>query len=413
MEDDFSVSQNETRNTIVFDNVTVDCKSLVTRGYATTASNALSTITSFQTWAYDNTTDGLYMGNSETSGRVVTNTGTALAPVWSYSPQQFWPVNPLNFVAVTPTAAPTGGTLTHSTASASNVVTLTSNYTVPVDVENQIDLMYAEADGVTKSSNGGNVPYNFKHALSQIVFKGKLPTSGAITKVTIAEISLCNIKSTGTISFSSDGIFYGGELYGTTSIPANYTLDADDLEKSVFEVGQGGIVAGTAFNLTVSENNTKKNAWMLLPQHTAAWAGPAAINASPASGAYLKVRAQLEKDGVVILGNAEADAFYIPLTANWDRSKKYIYTLEFNGTNALKPITFSVAAQDWIEVDAYYSYNDITATANAAQDMSASLTNTGNFSGITAIDNSHFAIVDDKSSKDGTPSRCPLIQMVL
>ena len=401
LEDDFSVSQNETRNTIVFDNVTVDSKSLVTRGYATTASNALSTITSFQTWAYDNTTDGLYMGNSETSGRVVTNTGTALAPVWSYSPQQFWPVNALNFVAVTPAAAPTGGTLTHSTASASNVVTLTSNYIVPVDVENQVDLMYAEADGVTKSSNGGNVPYTFKHALSQIVFKGKLPTSGAITKVTIAEISLCNVNSAGIISFSSDGIFYGGGLYGTTSVPVKYTLDAGDLENSVFEVGQGGVVAGTSFNLTVSENNTKKNSWMLLPQHTAAWAGPAAINASPASGAYLKVRAQLEKDGVVILGNAEADAFYIPLTANWDRSKKYIYTLEFNGTNALTPITFSVAAQDWIEVDAYYAYNDITATANAAQDMSASLTNTGNFSGITAIDNSHFAIVDDKSSNEG------------
>jgi len=354
----------------------VDGSAIGTRGYATTAANALTQIGSFQTWAYDDTTDGLYMGASATSGRVVTGDG---AGAWSYSPQQFWPVNPLNFVAVTPADAPTGGTLTHSTASASNVVTLTSNFVNPTDVENQVDIMYASADDIEKGDNAGNVPFTFKHALSQIVFKGKFNDAGAVTKVTIAEISLCNINSAGTLVYTSTDGFYGGaEQPATSGTPANFTLDAGDLEGAVFDVADvltpavlytaedeaenpehvagtvktPAVLRGTTpFNLTISENATKKNAWMMIPQTTAAWAGPAAINATPASGAYLKVRAQIEKDGVVILGNAAADALYIPLSINWDRSKKYIYTLEFNGANALTPITFSVAAQDWTDAD--------------------------------------------------------------
>lgn len=355
----------------------------VTRGYATTAANALSTITDFGAWAYDDTTDGLYMGASATAGRLVSNTGDAETPVWSYTPQQFWPVNALNFVAITPYSD--ASITSNSTASASNVVTLTSTVELDTDVEDQKDIMMAKADGITKTTSAGNVPFTFEHALSQIVFRGKFNSAGAVTKVTIAEISLCNINKDGTLVYTSEGTWYGGANQPATSgTPADFTLEASDLEGSVFDVADvvtpavlyvaedDEVVAGTAsvgdvktpavlrgttpFDLTVSNNSTKKNAWMMIPQTTAAWegtdgAGKAGINATPASGAYLKVRAQLEKDGVVILGNAAADALYIPLSVNWDRSKKYIYTLEFNGANALSPITFSVAAQDWTDAD--------------------------------------------------------------
>ena len=357
---------------------------LATRGYATTTANALEQITNFQTWAYDDVTRGLYMGVSASAGRQVNNTGTALAPVWSYTPQQFWPVNALNFVAVTPYSDASYGAFT-TTATANDApaedsyVTLSVPVTLDTDVEDQKDIMMAKADGITKGTNGGNVPFTFEHALSQIVFKGKFNDAGAVTKVTIAEISLCNVKSTGTLVYTSEGTWYGGATKPAVSgDPANFTLDAGDLQGSVFDVADvvtpavlyedadeaaaagkevgdvktPAVLRGTTpFDLTISENATKKNAWMMIPQTTDAWAGPAAINATPASGAYLKVRAQIEKDGVVILGNAAADALYIPLSINWDRSKKYIYTLEFNGANALTPITFSVAAQDWTDAD--------------------------------------------------------------
>ena len=89
----------------------------------------------------------------------------------------------------------------------------------------------------------------------------------------------------------------------------------------------------------------------MIPQTTTPWAGPVAIGTLPASGTYLKIRARLEKDGVVILGNAQSDALYIPLAVNWERNRKYTYTIEFNGLNALTPITFSVTAQDWDDVE--------------------------------------------------------------
>ena len=337
-------------NMINIGHVNVEGNMVDTRGFATTATNASSTITTLQTWGYDASTDELYLGESATTGRTASGSGST----WTYSPTQYWPVNALNFVAVAPAAYAAAG-ISHATASNAGVVTLTDNLTLPTDVENQVDLMYANQAGITRTTEMGNVPFTFKHALSQVVFKGRIGTSGAVTKVTIAEISLVNINKTGTITYTSSGQWFGGsndQLYGTSSTPATFTLDASDLEASVFEVGtgEGYVSAGAAFDLTTSTNSTKKNAWMMLPQRTAAASGSYKVgDSAPASGAYLKIRAQLEKDGVVILGNAASDAFYIPLSVNWDRSKKYTYTIEFNGASSLYPITFSVASQDWTD----------------------------------------------------------------
>lgn len=327
--------------------------SLATRGIATTPS-ALQ-FTDFQTWGYDAEDGGQYMGVSNTVGRTVSNTGTDLAPEWTYSPIQFWPLNALNFVAIAP--AEPNGVSANAVAQdgTSKDITISTTIALSGNVEDQDDIMYAEGDGLEADTEDGNVGYTFKHALSQIVFMGKLPTSGTITKVDIAEITLGNIGSAGTLTFDNNGAFFGGtNAYITTTTPAAFTLDADDLEGSVFEAGVSGVVAGTAFDLTTSSNATKKNAWFMLPQRSAAWV-PAndsqlkagALNAAPATGAYLKIRAQLEKDGVVVLENDKP--IYIPLAANWDRTKKYIYTIEFNGSAALTPITFSVTAQDWTD----------------------------------------------------------------
>lgn len=360
-DDDLAGGQVAQKEGIGFD-VKSDGNAHVTRGFATNAANALEQIADFQTWAYDAVDGGLYMGTSASAGRTVSNSGTALAPVWSYTPQQFWPVNALNFVAITPNSP--NGVTANAVAQdgTSKDITLTSRVTLSTNVEDQDDIMFAEKDGITKATANGDVPFVFKHALSQIVFKGKLPTSGAVTKVTIAEITLGNIGKTGDLTFTSKGAFFGGtNAYIATTANDNFTLDADDLEASVWDdeaKGLNNATAGTAFDLTVSDNATKKNAWFMLPQRSAAWVNSNAdelkaggMASAPATGAYLKIRAQLEKDGVVILGNAASDAIYIPLDANWDRSKKYIYTIEFNGTSALTPITFSVTAQDWTDAD--------------------------------------------------------------
>lgn len=386
-DDDLSQAPAQTRG-IGFD-VKSDY-SLVTRGYAVNSTNVSTVLPDFQTWAYDDNTNVLYMGTSGTVGKTVTNTSMD-GSAWDYAPSQFWPVNPLNFVAIAP-ATPNGVT-GNSTASTSNIVTLTTNLTLSTNVEDQDDIMFAEADDIESTDDAANVPFTFKHALSQIVFKGKFDGLHAISKVTIAEIALGGVNKTGTLIFNSEGQFYGGETQpATVSTPAVFSLDAGDLEESVWDENQvvtpavlytaedDEVIAGTAnigdvktpavllgtssFDLTISNNSTKKNAWMLIPQETAAWDGVSYTAGVPTSGAYIKLRVKLESYNsatdsyVTIKNNAEEDAIYLPLAIDWDRSTKYIYTLEFNGSNALTPITFSVAAQNW--TDAYPQPGDIS-----------------------------------------------------
>ena len=347
--------------------------SQVTRGLATN-SGAIQ-FTDFQTWGYDATVGGLYMGASATAGKTV----SLVSSTWTYSPTQFWPVNPLAFVAIAPAASAeiTGNSVAQD--GTSKVVTITSGITLDTDVEDQDDIMFAASRAadvadpaalgaygpVARADHNGDVPLNFQHALSQIVFKGKLPTDPTVTEVEIAEISLGNIPSQGSLTFTSAGAFYGGNttITPTASTEAVFSLDAGDLEAANWGVGgtldtYDNATAGTAFDLTVSNSATKPtakhgNAWFMLPQALTAWVPNAgetkagALNSAPGTGAYLKVRATLKKDGVTILNNT--DAVYMPIGQTWERGKKYIYTIEFNGTNALYPITFSVTAEDWVD----------------------------------------------------------------
>ena len=357
----------QARDAIGF-NISADGMKASTRGLATNSGSII--FTDFQAWGYDAVDGGLYMGADATSGVTVTNT----AGVWGYTPTQFWPVNALNFVAIAPAASAeiTGNSVAQD--GTSKVLTLTSAIALDTDVEDQDDIMFAASrtadvtdpapalgayGPVAKGDHDGDVPLNFQHALSQIVFKGKLPANGMVTEVEIAEISLGNIPSEGSLTFTSAGAFYGGNatITPTASTEAVFSLDAGDLEDANWGVGgtndtYSNATAGTAFDLTISNNATKKNAWFMIPQTTLAWTGPAAINATPASGAYLKIRAQLEKDGVVLLGNAAADALYIPLSVDWERGKKYIYTLEFNGDSALSPISFDMTVSNWTDAAA-------------------------------------------------------------
>ena len=379
----------QARDAIGF-NISADGMKASTRGLATNSGSII--FTDFQAWGYDAVDGGLYMGADATSGVTVTNT----AGVWGYTPTQFWPVNALNFVAIAPAASAeiTGNSVAQD--GTSKVLTLTSAIALDTDVEDQDDIMFAASrtadvtdpapalgayGPVAKGDHDGDVPLNFQHALSQIVFKGKLPANGMVTEVEIAEISLGNIPSEGSLTFTSAGAFYGGNatITPTASTEAVFSLDAGDLEDANWGVGgtndtYSNATAGTAFDLTISNNATKKNAWFMLPQALTAWeyrADPSApataadkaklkagglwngvdANVEPASGAYMKVRATLKKNGVTILGNAESDAVYIPIGDTWERGKKYIYTIEFNGTGALTPITFSVTAVDWTDAD--------------------------------------------------------------
>ena len=330
-EDDGSGSAltSKSGNLISFSTTAIGSNSVSARGIATEKDNFTTRITNFQTWAYNGTNP--YMGTA-TAGVNVTKTGSD----WVYSPTQYWPVGALNFVALTPaTDASITGVSTTATASA---VTLNTAVTLSTNVEEQVDIMCANADAIEKTTDDGNVPYTFHHALSQVLFKGKLIGNGTITKATIASITIGNARKSGTIHYTSTNQW--PEIDDQSS-PARFTLEAEDLEKTVFTSETDGT---DAFDLTSSKNANKKNAWFMLPQTVSA------DNNNVSNGAYLEICVRLEKGDVVIL--SENTPIQLPFPINWERNKKYTYVIEFNGSNALTPITFSVEDVDnWTAED--------------------------------------------------------------
>lgn len=328
-EDGVMASNGKDSNLISFSTNAIGSNRISARGIATEKDNFATRITNFQTWAYNGANP--YMGTAS-AGVSVTKSGAD----WIYSPTQYWPVSALNFVAITPaTDASITGVSTTATAAA---VTLNAAVTIDTDVEDQVDIMCANADGIEKTTDNGNVPYTFHHALSQVLFKGKLIGNGTITKATIASITIGNARKTGTIHYTSTNTW---PEIDDLSAPSRFTLTAEDLEKTVFTLEDDGTDVAV---LTSSKEADKKNAWFMLPQTVSA------NNDNVSEGAYLEICVKLEKGDVVILN--DNTPIQLPFPINWERNKKYTYVIEFNGSNALTPITFSVEDVDnWTAED--------------------------------------------------------------
>ncbi|MGN0238351.1 MAG: fimbrillin family protein, partial [Lepagella sp.] len=97
----------------------------------------------------------------------------------------YWPnTGAINFFAIR-----NGGTNTWNAAEGGS---LTSDYTVPADVADQKDFIYAYASSEKTSDK---VPLQFKHALSQVVFKAK--NTDTNIEVKIDEVQVCGLKNTG------------------------------------------------------------------------------------------------------------------------------------------------------------------------------------------------------------------------
>lgn len=344
------------------------------------ASADIMSFSNFQTWGYDALDGGLTFGASGSEGKAVTR----MDDVWTYGQQQYWTKNPMNFVAIAPASSKSIVKNTVKQDETSLDVSVTTGVIIPTDASDQEDILFAASSDIGKYDNDGIVDYDFNHALSQIVFKGKLPANGAVTKVVIEEITLGNIGSKGALTYDSNGSFFAGKNYVNTADPAVYKLTGEDLEANVWEQGKN-TTAGVPFDLT-KRDSEKKNVWYLLPQRTDAWSATntdelkaGGMTSAPAVGAYLKLRVRLEKDGAVILSSDESSAIYFPFHANWDRNKRYIYTFEFKGPfspNTLTPITYSVATADWTDKE---TEDEFAFTRAAEKEEDAKLTPWWNF----------------------------------
>lgn len=339
-----------------------------TRGTATTAANFLSRITNFQVLGYYSDGSGKYVGDAATPAAGIIIDGDGIGG-WDYDDPtqlQYWPSGNLDFQAITP-ATDASITLVNTvddTTPGEVYPRLTANVTVPSTVADQKDIMFASATALNNAATGTPVGLTFKHALSQVVFSGRVakPTITAV----VDEISVCNVHNTGNVGYRS----------ALSTLSALATGSA----ASSFSVGliEGADAAATTAARTMTStdavNLTNGNgALMMIPQTQAAWTHEAPEKAiADATGSYLKVKCKVQDNnsGTWLIGAAsgvdEFEYVYIPFdltTIAWELGKKYTYTLVFgNGSGgydengdpltSMVPITYTVtAAEDWTAVN--------------------------------------------------------------
>ena len=208
------------------------------------------------------------------------------------------------------------------------------------------DVMYAMAKGQTKDMNNGIVKFNFKHILSQVVFKAK--TQYDNMQVDIDVIKIHNFKFAGafTLPAAADGT--GSWSSSDLAFPHAFTV-----------VKNANITVNSNTEATDITTNTPM---LNIPQELTAWtvsgASKTKKGADDAKQCYLEIFCKIRQSGAYLLGSAsEYKTIYVPFGDTWVAGKRHIYTLIFGGgyndqgEAVLNPIRFDAETTDWGNAD--------------------------------------------------------------
>lgn len=286
-----------------------------------------SSISEFEVWAFKDRDNTLYMGDDNSNGRIVSRSGEK----WVYNPVQPWTSGGLSFISATPSNSLY---FTNKKAESENGVSLAYDIHIPADVKKQEDLMIAVSNNVPKPETYKPVNLDFKHVLSEIVFKSKVENKlGYNNNLSgiIKEISLVNIYADGHLTYN--GKTQISNLHNNTT----YTLVSSDFNNDD--------INGT---LTSTRNNDKRNSLFILPQLCKG--GGQMVRPGepkPADGkTYLKIRARIESQGYVLLNGDETDAFYLPLGMEFNPGIRYTFCFIFSNTGShVYDVSFSMTAE--------------------------------------------------------------------
>ena len=344
--------ETSSRNAIGFN---VLSNAAETRAIPTTPSNL--TDTDFDVFAF--TADGTaFMGKDDTEFehdgvKIVYKNGK-----WDYdnaSDLRYWPTEALDFYAFNPGTVSEDMMMNYMWEASGTVqkisYTCIDEYGANTGHANY-DVMYAMAKGQTKDMNNGIVKFNFKHILSQVVFKAK--TQYDNMQVDINMIKIHNVKMGGffTLPATADGT-------GSWSDPA-------DLPSEVSGLGKFTVVKDV--NITVKSNTiatdiSTTTPMLNRPQELTAWkvsetATKSKLEADNAKQCYLEIACKIRQSGAYLLGSAsEYKTIYVPFGDTWVAGKRHIYTLIFGGgyndqgEAVLNPIQFDAETTDWGNAD--------------------------------------------------------------
>lgn len=312
------------------------------------------TSTNFDVMAFMSSDNTLFMGGKHVTG--VSDHGVKIVyktSAWDYDDKDkmaYWPTaGDVDFYAVSP--AITDELVLQGFAYDMTSAAKTISYTT-VDEYNSEgtnhDVMYAVTKGRNKENNGTMpVQMNFKHILSQVVFKAK--TTSSILEVDVKSVKIHNFVHSG-----------------------KFTLPAGEPAMSDWKLSPA---AKGAYTVKLNAANVKtKNAvvnlsdmnspMMLIPQKLTKWstysAGTAVskLEADNAIECYLEISMKLKQNDSYLIGSAtEYKTVYVPFdnATGCEPGKRYIYTLIFGGgyddqgEPILSPITFNAVTTNWVD----------------------------------------------------------------
>lgn len=312
--------------------------------------------TDFNVFAFTRNQDGgdgtVFMGDKKTgelgkTGIKINHTKSD----WDYadaSDLHYWPQDThLNFYAVNP--ATVTGDMQQTYNWSIEKDTKTISYTSCDEYEGQkevnYDVMYGITKDQTQASNNGKVKFQFKHILSQVVFKAK--TALASMEVNIKEIKIHNFRLGGVFTLPTADATEGSWKLNDPAIPS-------------LKWGQFTVVKDKDITVTSAGADISVDAPMLfVPQSLVAWktnattAKPKA-DADTSGEAYLQITCKIKQAGVYVFGSeSEYKTLYVPFGTTWEIGKRHTYTLIFgggydeHGQPILKPINFEAETTNW------------------------------------------------------------------
>lgn len=311
------------------------------------------TSTNFDVMAFMSSDNALFMGGKHVAGasdhgvKIVYKTSA-----WDYDDPDkvaYWPTSGnVDFYAVSPAIT---DDLVHRFAYDMTSAAKTITYAT-VDEYNSPgtnhDVMYAVTKGRNKENNGTMaVQMNFKHILSQVVFKAK--TTSSILEVDVKSVKIHNFVHSGTFTLPE------GE-------PAMSDWNLSPAAKGAYTVKLNA--ANVKTNDAVVDLSDMNSPMMMIPQQLTKWSTYSAGTAVPKHEAdtkkecYLEISMKLKQNDSYLIGSAtEYKTVYVPFDngTGWEPGKRYIYTLIFgggyddNGEPILSPITFNAVTTNWVD----------------------------------------------------------------
>lgn len=344
-EEEIANVETSSRNAIGFN---VLSNAAETRATPTTNTNLKST--DFDVFAF--TADGTaFMGKVDTEFghdgvKIVYKNGK-----WDYDDAndlRYWPTEALDFYAFNPGTVSEDMMVNYMWEASGTVqkISYTCIDEYGAGTHENYDVMYAMAKDRTKDMNNGVVKFNFKHILSQVVFKAK--TEYDNMQVDIDMIKIHNIKFAGAFTLPATAEETGSWSSSDLTFFNMFTVVKD---KSITVEG----------NTTATDISTS-SPMLNIPQKLTAWtvsgASKTKKGADDAKQCYLEISCKIRQSGAYLLGSAsEYKTIYVPFGDTWVAGKRHIYTLIFGGgyndqgEAVLDPIQFDAETTDWGNAD--------------------------------------------------------------